>query len=107
MPFMLLLTHKETRMNKRFISVVAGVFLLLAGTAWASDDRDLEGRITLIDYTKSRILVKNELDNKIGKREYRVLVKQGMINDYKKNDKLKVWLMADRKEASHIERTDR
>ena len=80
--------------------------LSLAGAAWA-EDPDLEGRITTLDITKSIIRVKNELDNKIGKREYRVLVKQGMINDYKKNDKLKIWLMADRKEARKIERIDR
>ena len=92
-------------MNKRIAGLVFGI-LLLAGTAWASDP-DLEGRVTTIDYTKSKILVLNELDNKIGKREYRVVVKQGMINDYKKNDKLKIWLMADHKEASHIERVDR
>jgi hypothetical protein len=30
-----------------------------------------------------------------------------MINDCKKNDKLKVWLMADHKEARKIERIDR
>ena len=92
-------------MKKRLVVLSLGI-LLSATAAWASDP-DLEGRITKIDVTKSIILVKNELDNKIGKREYRVLVKQGMINDYKKNDKLKVWLMADHKEASHIERTDR
>lgn len=90
--------------------VIMGLFLALvlcASAAWAGNDPDIEGRITKINYTKSIIEVKNELENKIGKREYRVLVKQGMINDYKKNDKLKIWLMADRKEAKRIERTDR
>ena len=92
-------------MKKSILALGLGV--LLCSGAWAGDDPDLEGRITLIDYTKSVIRVKNELENKIGKREYRVVVKQGMINDYKKNDKLKVWLMADHKEAKKIERTDR
>ncbi len=93
-------------MKKIIISLIMGV-VLSASAAWAGDDPDLEGRITKIEYTKSRIVVKNELDNSIGKREYRVIVKQGMINDYKKNDKLKVWLMKDRREAKHIERTGR
>jgi len=92
-------------MKKVIGGLLFGVFLLTSA-AWAQDP-DLEGRITRIDYTKSVILVKNELNNEIGPREYRVLVKQGMINDYKKNDKLKIWLMADRREAKHIERTDR
>ncbi len=85
---------------------IAGIFLgmmLTTAVAWAGDP-DLQGLIINIDYTKSIIIVKNELDNKIGRREYRVLVKQGMINNYKKNDKLKVWLMADRKEAKQIDR---
>ena len=90
---------------RRITGLVLGI-LLLAGTAWASDP-DLEGRVQKVDIQKNFLLVKNELDNKIGKRDYRVTVKQGMINDYKKNDKLKVWLMADHKEAKHIERVDR
>ena len=90
---------------KKLSLVLAGL-LVSASLAWAGEP-DLEGRISRVDVTKSVILVKNELENKIGKREYRVLVKQGMINDYKKNDKVKIWLMADRKEAKHIERTDR
>ena len=91
-------------MKKAGVGVVLGV--LLATAAWAGEP-DIEGRITTLNMTKSIIVVKNELDNKIGRREYRVLVKQGMINDYKKNDKLKIWLMADRKEAKQIERIDR
>ena len=92
-------------MNKKTLGLVLGI-LLLTGTAWASDP-DLEGRVQKVDIQKNFLLVKNELDNKIGKRDYRVTVKQGMINDYMKNDKLKVWLMADHKEAKHIERVDR
>ena len=80
--------------------------LFLASPALARDP-DLEGRITTMNVTKSIITVKNELENEIGLREYRVIVKQGMVNDYKKNDKLKIWLMADRKEAKRIERIDR
>ena len=78
-------------MKKCIIVLMLGIFLSVPA-AWASDP-DLEGRITRVDVPKSTVLIKNELDNKIGKREYRVLIKQGMINDYKKNDKLKVWLM--------------
>ena len=93
-------------MKKRAAGLLLGV-LLFAGAAWAGDEPDLEGRVQKVEIQKNYLLVKNELENKIGKREYRVYVKQGMINDYKKNDKLKVWLMADRKEAKKIERTDR
>ena len=96
---------EESPMKKRVLLFLLGLFLLSA-PAWAGDP-DLEGRVTKIEMTKSILTVKNELENKIGKREYRILVKQGMINDYKKNDKLKVWLMADRKEAKKIERIDR
>ena len=93
-------------MNKKIVIFALGI-LLFASPAQAGDDPDLEGRVTKVETTKSVLTVMNELENKIGKREYRILVKQGMINDYKKNDKLKVWLMADHKEAKHIERTDR
>ena len=92
-------------MKKCIIVLMLGIFLS-APAAWASDP-DLEGRVTKVEMTRSILTVRNELENKIGKREYRILVKQGMINDYKKNDKLKVWLMADHKEAKHIEREDR
>ncbi len=93
-------------MKKNAILILAAAFLFAGSVAWAGDP-DLEGRVTRIDYTKNRLVVQNELENKIGKREYKVMIKQGMINDYKKNDKLKVWLMADRKEASQIERVSR
>lgn len=81
--------------------------LLFSASLAYAEDPDLQGRITNINTLKGTVLVKNELDNKIGKREYRVVLKQGMINDYKKNDKLKIWLMADRKEAKYIERVER
>ena len=91
---------------KTRVIVLLLTILTLTTPAWASDP-DLEGRVTKIEMTKSILTVKNVLENEIGLREYRILVKQGMINDYKKNDKLKVWLMADRKEAKKIERVDR
>lgn len=81
--------------------------LLFSPLAWAGDEPDLQGRVQKVDIQKNFLLVKNVLENDIGPREYRVTVKQGMINDYKKNDELKVWLMKDRKEAKHIERVDR
>ncbi len=84
----------------------AVVFIFGAAPAWARDP-DVEGRVTRLDYTQGRLLVLNELNNDIGKREYRVTVKPGMINEYKKNDRLKVWLPDDRKEASMIERISR
>ena len=93
-------------MNKLMTGVLMGI-CLMGSVAFAGDDPDLQGKVGSIDQRKSIIVVKNELENKIGKRDYRVIVKQGMINDYKRNDTLKVWLMADRKEARHIERIDR
>lgn len=92
---------------KKSIAILALGILLSVSAAWADNDPDLEGRIRTIDVTKSIIVVKNELQNKIGPREYRVLVKQGMINNYMKNDKLKIWLMADRKEAKRIEKVEK
>ncbi|HTL71225.1 MAG TPA: hypothetical protein VL404_08055 [Candidatus Eisenbacteria bacterium] len=91
-------------MRKILAMLVFGA--LVSAPAWARDP-DLEGRVKKMDVTHSVITVKNELENKIGKREYKVLVKQGMINDYKMNDKIRVWLMADNREASRIERVDR
>ena len=90
---------------KKIILFLAAL-ALTTSLAWAGDP-DLEGRITTIDYTKSTLQVRNELKNNIGPRDYRVKIKQGMINDYKKNDKLKVWLMADRREAAMVERVSR
>lgn len=90
---------------KKISALLMLAVFLLAGTAWADrKDPDLEGRITKIEYTKGYIVVRNELKNEIGKREYRVLVKQGMVNNYKMNNKIKVWLMVDRKEAKMIEK---
>ncbi len=86
---------------KKYILFLAGI-LFSASLAWAQE-ADLEGRITRIDYTKNTILVLNELKNNIGLRDYRVIVKQGMINDYKRNDRLKIWLMSDLREAEMIE----
>ena len=90
---------------KKYALLLAGI-LLFTAPAWA-EDSDIDGRVSRIDYTKSIILVRNELKNEIGNRDYRVLVKQGMINNYKKNDRLKIWLMADHREAAMIERVSR
>ena len=87
---------------KKYALLLVGI-LLFTAPAWA-EDPDIVGRVSRIDYTKSIILVRNELKNDIGNRDYRVLVKQGMINNYKKNDRLKIWLMADHREAAMIER---
>lgn len=92
-------------MKKVLLALCMGI-VLSSSAVWASDP-DIEGRITKIELTKSILTVKNELENKIGKHEKRVLVKQGMINNYMKNDKLKIWLMADGYEAKHIERESR
>lgn len=92
--------------NRSILSALIGL-VLLTGQAWAKDEPDLEGRVTRIDIPKEQLLVKNELENDIGLREYRVQLKRGMIDGYRRGDKLKVWLMADKREAKRIERTDR
>ncbi len=86
---------------------ILGAALLVSAAAFA-DTPDITGRISNIDYTKSVIEVRNELTNKFGNREYRVSVKQGMINDYKKNDRLNIWLDPDElSKAEMIERVSR
>ena len=94
----------EASMKKYFLFAIG--ILMTASFAWA-DDPDLQGCVTGIDYIKNVVQVRNELKNSIGNRDYRVLVKQGMINNYKRNDKLKIWLMEDHKEAAMIERISR
>ncbi len=83
--------------------------VLISVPAFAeSSSPDLEGRISHIHYPGSVVVVRNELTNAIGLRDYRVKVKQGMINDYKQSDRLKIWLNPDEpKEALMIERVSR
>ncbi len=90
---------------KKYLLFLAG-FLLLTSFAWA-DEPDLEGRVGTIDYTKNTLVIRNVLKNTIGNRDYRVVVKQGMISDYKRNDKLRIWLGEDHKQAAMIERVSR
>ena len=88
-------------MKKYFFILTA--LLLTASTVWA-EEADLQGHVIRIDYPQNRVLLRNEVKNKIGLRDYRVAIKQGMINDYKKNDQLKIWLMEDGKQAAMIEK---
>ena len=80
--------------------------MLFSAPACAGEP-DLHGEITHIDYVKGTMQVRNVLKNNIGNRDYRVSVKQGMINDYKRYDTVNIWLMQDGKEAAYIERESR
>lgn len=86
--------------------ILAGLFLgmmLWVSSAWAFDP-DIEGWITKIETSQRRITVLNELKNKIGLREYRFTVKNGTINDYKRDDRVRVWLDPDdRTHAAEVE----
>ncbi len=92
---------KETSSMKKYF--LAGIGVLFLASAALAADADIEGRINTVDYTKNTIVVRNELKNKIGNRDYRIHVKQGMINNYKSYDRLKVWLSEDGKDAAMIE----
>ena len=59
--------------------------------------KEFEGEILSVDYPDSQILVRDTSG-----RDRRVIVKQGMINNYKVGDYVKVELMADHKEAKMI-----
>src|SRR5207253_3199045 len=61
------------------------------------DPRELEGEIVRVDYPRSQMVIRD-----IDGRERKVIVKQGMINNYKVDDYVKVYLMADMKEAKSI-----
>src|SRR5689334_171791 len=61
------------------------------------DPRELEGEIIRVDYPESMIVVRDA-----NGRERKVWLKQGMINNYKVDDYVKIYLMADMKEAKTI-----
>ncbi len=93
---------------KRFIAVIGAVFSIgVGGVCFAEEmtDPDVEGRIANIDYVKNEIIVNNILyqEKKVGAREKRIRVKQGMINHYKLQDYVKVKLDEDNKRAKMIE----
>ncbi len=68
-------------------------------------DPDVEGRIANIDYVKNEIIVNNILykEKKVGAREKRIKIKQGMINNYKVQDYVKIKLDEENKTAAMIE----
>lgn len=59
--------------------------------------KQFEGEIIRVDYPKSLIVVRDTFG-----RERKVIVKQGMINNYKVSDYVEVEMMADLKEAKMI-----
>ena len=61
------------------------------------DKRDLEGRIINVDSSKGQIIVRDAEG-----RERKVILKEGMINQYKVDDFVQIHLMADMKEAKTI-----
>ena len=92
--------------------MVLALFLVLSGGvcfAELSDfpvaDPDVEGRISNIDYGQNEIVVSNILykEKNVGGREKRIKVKQGMINNYKVQDYVKVKLDEENKTAVMIE----
>ena len=95
------------RFSRYRILLLAVAALILSSAAHA-DAPDLEGRVSDVDYSGHMLVVRNELTNQLGNRDYRVGVKQGMINDYKKNDRLRIWLdVNDSHKAEMIERISR
>ncbi len=74
-------------------------------TDFPVSDPDVEGRIANIDYVKNEIIVNNILykEKKVGAREKRIKVKQGMINNYKVQDYVKIKLDEKNKIAAMIE----
>ena len=92
--------------------MIAALFLVLSGgicfaevTDFPVSDPDVEGRISNIDYGQNEIVVNNLLykEKKVGAREKRIKVKQGMINNYKVQDYVKVKLDEENKTAVMIE----
>ncbi len=80
-------------------------FLGLSLSALAMDEPDLEGAIVKINTIKNEITIRNDGPNaKMKNKEKKVLVKQGMINNYKMYDYVQIRLMADRYEAKMIEK---
>ena len=92
--------------------MIAALFLVLSGgicfaevTDFPVSDPDVEGRIANIDYGQSEIVVSNILykEKNVGGREKRVKVKQGMINNYKLQDYVKIKLDEGNETAAMIE----
>jgi hypothetical protein len=95
------------KMRKIAVWFLAGILLAAPGVSIAEvANPDVEGRIVKIEYTRSMITVSNVLVNKTGQgpREKRVKLKQGMINDYKLRDYVKVKLSADGRDAVGMEK---
>ena len=61
------------------------------------NEKEFEGEIIRVDYPNSLIVVRDR-----DGRDRKVIVKQGMINNYKVDDYVEVTLMADMKEAKMI-----
>ncbi len=64
----------------------------------ANDPREIEGEIIRVDIPARQIVVED-----IDGRDHKVLLKQGMIGNYKVGDYVKIYLMADLKEAKTIQ----
>ena len=62
------------------------------------DPREIEGVIVRVEIPRNEIVVED-----VNGREHRVLMKQGMINNNKVDDYVKIYLMADMREAKTIQ----
>ena len=88
-----------------FFALSLFVFFGLSFGTFAMDEPDLEGPIVKINTNKNEITVKNVGEHSRSKnKEKKVLVKQGMINNYKMHDYVQIRLMADNYEAKMIEK---
>ena len=91
-------------MTQKLFALLAVAAFVAAPAFARMDDPDLEGPIKKIMTTRNEIVVKNLLtDSKVKNKEKKVLVKQGMINNYKMNDYVQVRMMADNYEAKQID----
>ena len=88
-------------MKKRLVVPLLAL-LLLAGTSWAGTP-DLEGRITGIDHAKGVLRIRNVIQSRMFRREYRIYADPGMLNGFRMHDRVRVWLVPHRKEAATIE----
>ena len=81
-----------------FVRVHAVVGMREVTLTKEDSNRDLEGRIINVDNSKNTIVIHDAKGH-----DRRVVLKQGMINNYKVDDYVRIHLMADLKEAKMIQ----
>ena len=92
-------------MKLKPMTIVLALGLVIAPAVHAMDKPDLEGPIVKINMVKSVITVRNiGKDVQSKNKEKKVLVKQGMISNYRLGDYVQIRLMQDNYEAKQIEK---